>query len=150
MRPYPKVSIPVPGVSGSLWAGPRPLDPEDVAELDQVVCLVPKAELSPAYAASAQAAGHHFEPVPDFGLPEDARRWDATVALVHTLLQQGRQVLVHCQAGCGRTGTLCSCVLVRAGLAPLDAIDHFHTHRGCGPETQAQRDWVVDFARRCA
>ncbi len=150
MPHYPKVDIPVPGVTGTLWAGPRPLHPEDTSDVDRVVCLIPAAHLPRGYAAAAREAGHHFEPVPDFGVPEDPVSWDATVAVVHTLLQEGCQVLVHCQAGCGRTGTLCAAVLVRAGLDPLDAIAHFRAHRGCGPETEAQRGWVQDFAQRYA
>lgn len=54
---------------------------------------------------------------------------------------------VHCLGGCGRTGTVIGCRLVRHGLSPEDAMAHYREASAavCGgrcPEVGSQREMI--------
>ncbi len=156
----------VPGRPVPLRVGRLPGrdDPDTLdAELDgllasgvrRVVCLVPSAELDEIWAlpgylpAARDRFGHGFlhVPVADGDTPATGSRFEAAVAEVDRGLLAGEPAFVHCVAGCGRTGTFASCVLVRAGLTPAEAIRAFQAARRCGPEGVGQEAWVVTYAR---
>ena len=166
---YPLIAVPVPGSPGILYAGPIPgrlrdrlaathLDLLVEAGVTRILCLVPlyavaSALLMPSYEPAARARfAERFEvlPIADFGLPPDADAFDRSIVSVSEALAAGERVLVHCAAGCGRTGLFVSCLLVTRGLTPEQAVAHYVQHRGCGPETEEQVAWVADFARRQA
>ena len=64
-------------------------------------------------------------------------------------LQDGKHVLVHCRGGVGRTGLICSCVMVTTGLNVPDAISIVSDKRGAQvPETPAQIDMIIRYAAR--
>jgi hypothetical protein len=66
---------------------------------------------------------------------------------VNRALSGGKNVLVHCCQGVGRTGLLAACLLVRKGLSPGAAIDKISGARGVAvPETEEQREWIDHFA----
>jgi protein-tyrosine phosphatase len=61
-------------------------------------------------------------------------------------LEAGGVVYVHCWAGCGRTGVLIGCWLVRHGMAPHDALARIADARGLGcPQTVEQRLAILDW-----
>ncbi len=157
---YPMVHVPVYGRSGTLWVGrvpgggnlaaDRELDALVLFGMDQVMCLVPPHDV-PAYVEAARGRfGERFRvvPVADFGTPSDDRLFEQELALTDEALGAGGKVLVHCLAGCGRTGMFVSCLLVRAGDAPQSAIRRYRRLRGCGPETPEQVAYVVRYAKR--
>ena len=64
---------------------------------------------------------HIHQPIDDYSIPSVA---DAHV-LVGTLRQiqsTGKNILIHCMGGLGRSGLLCALLLVDSGLDPNDAI----------------------------
>ena len=115
-----------------------------------VLSLVPAEDLIyplelPSYAAEVRARfgqGAWSLPVPDYGVPTDRRAFEAALAAVTEALRSGERILVHCLAGCGRTGTFAAAFLVSRGQDPDEAIAAVRAARGCGPETAGQVAWV--------
>jgi protein-tyrosine phosphatase len=157
---YPMVHVPVYGRSGTLWVGRVPgggnlgvvreVDALVSFGIGRVVSLVPARDVTAYVEAARERFGERFRvvPVADFGTPPDDRLFEHELALTDEALGAGSMVLVHCLAGCGRTGMFVSCLLVRAGDAPQSAIRRYRRLRGCGPETPEQVAYVVRYARR--
>jgi len=158
--------IPVENRPGRLWAGRLPgvgrgagleqdLDAVIALGVDRVVCLVPGLDLAtlglsryPGVARARFGDRFHHVEVADFSVPQLDAAFEPHVDAVVAALAAGESVLVHCYAGCGRTGLFAGCVLVRCGLEPATAIRHFRRHRGCGTESLPQVAYVFRHARR--
>lgn len=85
---------------------------------------------------------HHF-PVEDFTAPTLDQTADAC-DIIETSIAGGGRVLVHCNAGIGRTGTLLACFLAHQGVEPEAAVRRIRTERPMSLET---RDQIVIVAR---
>ena len=86
-------------------------------------------------------------PITDGGVPTDP---DAFRALVMTVLghaHAGKNVVIHCRAGLGRTGLLAAACLVAVGIQPDDAIGVVRATRKNTIETLQQEAYVRAFAR---
>ena len=164
---YPMVAVPVPGRTGALWLGRLPgrhgkleQELEAVIEfgIEHIVCLLPAVDIAdrdfynvPDYPERVRAhlgQGFHLIEVIDYEVPREDATFERTVNEIDEALLQGKSVLVHCGAGCGRAGMFAACLMVKAGIEPLEAIRLFRRHRGCGPETSMQVAYVVRFAAR--
>lgn len=94
----------------------------------------------------------HYEQWPDLGTPNNIQELLRLVELKQRLVRDDSQVVVHCSAGCGRTGTFCTIDTVVAFLreqAPdqqrQDHVDHvFETVR----EFRNQRVFMVQNQRQ--
>ncbi len=64
------------------------------------------------------------------------------IDLISDKIREGKRILVHCLAGCGRTGTVLAAYLVSKGMMPDDAVEHLRNLRPCSIETQQQYDAV--------
>jgi len=78
-------------------------------------------------------------------------RVTGAVAKVRELLDQGHGVLIHCEGGTGRTGTVIGAVLVSYGVPAPEVVrwlDEVHQLRGQPgwPESPWQRDTLFAFA----
>ncbi len=99
----------------------------------------------------AQPRGVRFVslPIEDRGVPsswEDAAR---AVERVGQMLRQGKNVVIHCRQGIGRSGMITAAVLVKSGFSPDDALSLISDARGVSvPETPEQREWIRKFSVR--
>lgn len=117
------------------WGGPtwRDLatDARALKERHRVDCLlllVEDHELESFRAARIEAAlgqaGVELlrHPIRDTGVPGDAATFGELLAAVAHRLRTGQSVAVACRGGLGRTGTAVACLLIDAGLTPVEAI----------------------------
>jgi protein-tyrosine phosphatase len=116
--------------------------------ISQVVCLVPIEEVrskSPAYAQALDANACTWQqvmfPILDFGVPRDRQAFLTLVQQVAESLRGGSNVLAHCGAGIGRTGTLAASVLVALGMTPDGALAAVQAS-GSYPERPEQLELV--------
>ncbi|OYU90308.1 MAG: phosphatase [Burkholderiales bacterium PBB5] len=89
-------------------------------------------------------------PVTDYGLPDAGRmRW--VLDQLHSALEGGPPLYLHCHGGIGRTGTAIGCLLVEQGFSGDEALALIackwqvmeKRHRAPeSPETDAQRDFI--------
>ena len=88
---------------------------------------------------------YHFIHVPDYGVPTD-KQLDQFIKLMDQHHAAGEPAVVHCVAGCGRTGQFIIAWAAKAGFIPEteDPVDWIRTRRKCCLETGAQ----IECARR--
>ncbi len=111
-------------------------------EMEELESATPAAELK----AAAEDRGMvwlHL-PIPDFNAPGAAFEdgWKIHGPNVRAALGEGRNVVVHCRGGRGRSGLVAARILVEMGEDPRAAI---HAVRKANPlaiETPAQEDHV--------
>lgn len=101
----------------------------------------------PNLGESTRARGiewYHF-PILDVSVPspEAMEHWPKLSASLHDLLDNGRDVLVHCRGGRGRAGTVAALLLVERGWEAADAIDQIRTVRQGAIETAEQEAWIM-------
>jgi protein-tyrosine phosphatase len=62
-------------------------------------------------------------------------------------LQAGKNVVVHCRVGQGRSGLMAASLLVMAGVPEAEAVAQVAAARGLRiPDTQEQRNWISALA----
>jgi protein-tyrosine phosphatase len=86
-------------------------------------------------------------PIPDREVPDSDAKVAAALEKLDADLSSGRNVVVHCRQGIGRTGLIAACLLVMKGLNPEAAVKSLSAARGTSvPETAAQRRWIDHYA----
>jgi len=86
-------------------------------------------------------------PIPDRGVPSNASTLTNFLENIHRDLQHGKNVLVHCRQGIGRTGLVAASLLVREGMEPELAIHEVSSVRGVHiPETPEQESCIYKIA----
>lgn len=150
--------VPLPSTTGALWlCGKRVVGPDPEAalvraEAQTIVSFNERHELERDYPGYVEWLDEHrggralWYPVPDLGAPllVDARSWvDELVAR----LEAGEGLILHCAGGIGRAPTMGTCVLVRLGMQPEEALALVAASRPmAGPEAGSQRALVEAFA----
>lgn len=88
---------------------------------------------------------YHFFHVPDYGIPTD-QQIEKFIAIMDAYQAAKEPVVVHCVAGCGRTGQFIIAWCAKAGFIPkgTDCVDWIRARRKCCLETKEQ----IKCARR--
>ncbi len=86
-------------------------------------------------------------PIADRQVPGSEAKWAEVLEKVARTLSTGKNVLVHCRQGIGRSGLVAACLLVKKGMSPGAAVESVSAVRGMAvPETTEQRDWIDHYA----
>jgi protein-tyrosine phosphatase len=110
--------------------------------------LTQPGELPPYETLVPESARHVRIAVPDFTVPSE-EQIAAALDLIDAELEIGGLPYVHCWAGCGRTGVVVGCWLVRHGASPEAALERIAETRGLGcPQTLEQRHAVLAWQPR--
>jgi len=147
---------------GKLAVGPRPRGGEwlkdDVSswrreQVDGVLSLLTQDEERDLdlrdEAGTVRAQGMNFTslPIPDRQVPKSESKLAEVLESVTRDLSAGKNILIHCRQGIGRSGLVAACLLVKKGMSPGAAIDSVSGARGVPiPETAEQRDWIDHHA----
>ena len=86
--------------------------------------------------------------IEDMNIPQEAEaeEYEALIRNIIGRMHQGKNVVVHCRGGLGRTGTVASCVLVALGdHSAEEAIDAVRAARKGTVQTRDQEDFVRRF-----
>jgi protein-tyrosine phosphatase len=95
----------------------------------------------------AQALEFSSFPIPDLQVPKSEAMLAETLEKVSRSLSSGKNIVVHCRQGIGRSGLIAICLLVKEGMSPGAAVEIVSAARGIPvPETAEQRDWVEHHA----
>ncbi len=140
----------------TLAGSPNPTDDELTALRGRgfatIVCLLDPGEQAPNYdVARAGAVGfrRHEIPIRDYGAPT-MEQIETFVRIVDRIGPGDGNVLVHCQGGTGRTGTMAAATWIARGLTAEAAIEKVRRARPGAVETQAQELRLREFEQRIA
>ncbi len=147
---------------GKLAVGPRPRSgdwlKDDIAKwkrahIDSVLSLLTVDEEADLHlrneGSEIRSQGMDFTslPIPDRQIPRSEEKWSKVLDQVDRELSAGKNVLVHCRQGIGRSGMVAACLLVKKGMSPSAAVESVSAARGVPvPETAEQRDWIDHYA----
>jgi len=114
--------------------------------------LTPPEELEfdlVAEGSTVKAGGLDFWslPIPDRQPPKSEAEFTDILDRANRALASGKNLLIHCRQGIGRSGMVAACLLGRKGLSPGAAIEKVSASRGVQiPETEEQREWIDRYA----
>jgi protein-tyrosine phosphatase len=100
---------------------------------------------------SRESSAHGLEfisfPIPDRQVPRSEAKLAAALDKISDVLSAGKNVVVHCRQGVGRSGLVAACLLVKNGMSPGAAVEKVSAARGVAiPETIEQREWIDHYA----
>jgi hypothetical protein len=108
--------------------------------------LTQDGELEPYAHLVEPPARRLSRPIRDLAVPAGEALAE-TLDAIDAELESGGAVFVHCWAGCGRTGVVVGCWLVRHGATPEGALARIAETRGLGcPQTLEQRLTILSWA----
>ncbi len=115
---------------------------------NRVESIVSLTEL-PLHKTLIEEFGFEYKhiPIPDFSTPTQ-EQIEEFVTFVNNLLSSKKKIVVHCEAGIGRTGTMLACYLVSKGYSAEKAISEVRKRRPGSIETMEQEDTVVKYEER--
>lgn len=90
-------------------------------------------------------------PIRDRKVPSSQAKLVAALENLDADLSTGKNVVIHCRQGIGRTGLVAACLLVTKGISSGAAISTVSAARGNAvPETEEQRRWIDNYATTLA
>lgn len=162
-RNFVRIPLDVPG---RLFASPMPYGPYDpfnqlIREyrrnrVNVVVPLVTDEEMAKKAARNLPKvyAGEQIDvirfPIPDLTSPSLAEVTQSIEKIVGEL-RAGKRVVVHCNAGLGRTGVVLACILCRiSGMSGNDAISYIKSYlslKMTDEQVRFVRKWTEAFPK---
>ena len=100
-------------------------------------------------AAEARTHGMKFlsYPIVDRQVPDSESDLATALEKLDAELAAGKNVVLHCRQGIGRTGLVAACLLLTKGVAPETAVSLLSAARGTSvPETPEQLEWIRHYA----
>jgi protein-tyrosine phosphatase len=86
-------------------------------------------------------------PIPDRQVPKSEAALVKVLEKMDDSLSNGKNVVIHCRQGVGRSGLIVACLLVKKGISPGAAVEKITAARGVVvPETEEQREWIDHYA----
>jgi protein-tyrosine phosphatase len=126
-------------------------------DIDTVVSLLTPSEeqdldlANESRAATSEGMTFLSFPIPDRQVPSSEHEVTKFVEKMDTKLANGKNVVIHCRQGVGRSGLIAACLLIAKGWLPETAIQELSSARGLSiPETGEQREWIDHFAATLA
>ncbi len=117
-------------IDKGLYIGPKPKSCKPLSGFT-IVSLSEKA---------CEREEYYVYPVPDGSVNRNIL---LAMLLTKKKIDEGKNVYVHCEAGCGRSGTFASAWLILfKGLDAYEAIQRVFSIRGCGPESEVQLEFL--------
>lgn len=99
----------------------------------------------------AEGLEFHRLPMPDRGVPPSRSDFADRIHRVETALRGGKNAVIHCRQGIGRSSLVAASLLVGTGETPEEAFKKIAEVRGIPvPETTEQRGWVERLADELA
>ena len=147
---------------GKIAIGPHPMGGAELAEeladlrrqgVDILVSMLGAAEAGYLGLSDeskvCEASGLTFvqAPIIDRSVPETPGRIQLVAKRLANDMSMGRNVLIHCRMGNGRSSVMAACVLTLLQLPPKEAFVRISDARGMDvPDTLSQKLWVEAFA----
>lgn len=152
--------LPFDEIPGSIYRSPMPFGPYDEnhqiytqildLEINAVVMLISDDEALEKTGINLKQLYDQdglqviYFPIRDFDVPE-REQLSIIINQIIRLAYQGKNVLVHCSAGCGRTGLfLAEITKVIKNLPGEEAINWVRKYIPCAIETQEQIDFILE------
>lgn len=143
----------MPGREGPFDAESELIRAKGIETVYSLTDLAEVEKKSPDYAEAIKNQTLPWErvefPIIDYGVPSDHSGFLALARNIASKLRDGENVLIHCGAGVGRTGTLAASTLIALGLDRSEALARV-SRAGSGPERSKQSElvaWVGDQNR---
>ena len=88
----------------------------------------------------------HF-PINDFNIPtkNSLLKLNLLLSDLENFLKKEKNIIIHCKAGLGRTGTIASLLLAKLGISPKDAIKFIRKYRPGSIDTDEQKNFVLNW-----
>ena len=88
-------------------------------------------------------------PIEDLKVPnrEFNEKWETTKVLLKNDLMEGKNIVIHCMGGKGRSGTIAAILLIEFGEDNKKAIEIVRKKRKGAIETEEQEKFVLNYNR---
>jgi hypothetical protein len=95
--------------------------------------------------------GYRSFPIVDRSVPSSGTETVRLIEAVDAGLSAGKNVVIHCRQGVGRSSLIAASLLVWRGMQAQEAFERVGRARGVAvPETEEQREWVEKLAAELA
>lgn len=97
---------------------------------------------------TVERLGMHFIsfPLRDRSVPSNREVFTEFIHKLGKRVEAGEKIGVHCRGCIGRSTVVVASTLIDLGWSAERALDEIEVARGCSvPDTEEQRDWIIDF-----